>query len=125
MKQTVDMFGDGKMRNIILEVDALATNAVFAQFGHDAKFEHISLGLNGRQKGYLWVQVQLSPTFFRWLFGMGKKVRIVKPKGPLWATSGSWKRFSDVNYSDLLWDYNDAKKQYVESLRSIVDLYEN
>lgn len=125
MKQTVDMFGDGKTRNIILEVDSLATNAVFARFGYDAEFEHISLGPNGRQKGYLWVQVQLSPTFFRWLFGMGEKVRIAKPKGPLWATSGSWKRFSDVNYSDLLWDYNDAKKQYIESLRSIANFYEN
>ena len=124
-RQTFDMYADGKPHELFLEVDSLATNSVIARFGHDCKFENIIVGADGNQKGYLRTTVHLSPTFYRWLCGMGTMVRIAEPKGDLWEKAGSWGKLptSMMTHSALLDDYRDAVAGYTEYLKDILTSY--
>lgn len=124
--QTFDMFGDGIERHLFLKVDALASNNVFARFGHACKFEHVVKATGETAHGFLLVSVQLSPTFYRWLCGFGSQIQIVRPANELWAKSGSWAKHpaSKRPFSCLIEDYETAVAGYTAHLRKALSPYE-
>ena len=124
-RQMFDMFATEKLCELFLEVDSYASNIVFAKFGHDCKFENITTNKEGRQIGYLRIGVYLSPTFYRWLCGMGAKVQIAEPKGDLWEQAGSWSKLptSAMSHSELVADYHHAVNGYTKYLKEILAMY--
>ena len=122
--QTFDMFGDGVKRDLFLKVDQNAVNAVFAHFGHNCKFEHVEELPSGHMRGFIRVAVQLSPTFYRWLCGMGDMVTIASPQNEIWANRGSWgKGSAKRSYKKLLQDYEAAIDGYVGHLYRALSPY--
>ena len=106
--QVFDMWGDGIPRTLFLEVDARVAKYVYDRFGTNVKFEHVSAD---GSIGYTCVIVQLSPTFFRWLFGMNNGIRIAKPPNSLWA--------------DIFWNHSPrAKKEYELLVADYLEAYE-
>lgn len=85
--QLVDMYGDGTCRTLFLRVRGEYAGRVFDRFGGDVKFAHIDARDPRNVIGYACVRVQLSPTFYRWLFGMGDGVTLAKPLGRKWVAS--------------------------------------
>ena len=124
--QTFDMYGDGIERCLFLKVNALVSNSVLARFGHDCAFEYITLADDGSKFGYLLVQVQLSPTFYRWLCGFGSQIQIARPVNELWARGGSWAKHpaSKRSFESLIEDYKTAVNDYVAHLKEALSPYE-
>lgn len=127
ISETFDMFGDGIERHLFLKVNALASDYAFARFGHGCRFENISTAPDGTKYGYLLVSVQLSPTFYRWLCGLGTWVEIVRPKDELWVRGGSWAKHpaAKKSYRSLLKDYEAAVEGYVAHLKKALSPYES
>lgn len=115
--QVFDMWGDGIPRTLFLEVDAFAAKYVYDRFGTNVKFEHVS---TEQTVGYACIVVQLSPTFFRWLFGMRGRMRLYRPPSTLW-TDSFWKNIPNAkkDYDQLVGDYEEATQQY-RDLASLV-----
>lgn len=90
--EKIDMFGDGVCRTLFLKVEGSHAKYVYDAFGYDTRFEHIDEKL---AVGYVCLRIQLSPTFFRWLFGMAPNVTLVRPRGLTWA-----RRFSGLSSCD-------------------------
>ena len=80
-EQTFDMWGDGVPRTLFLRVQSSAARYVFDRFGHDLRIHHVS---EDGSHGYACVTVQLAPTFYRWVVGMGGAVAIARPRDPGW-----------------------------------------
>ena len=117
-KQTFDMLG-GDVAELFLEVAWNKANMIYNRFGNEHEFENIVLDDHGApEKGYLRIQVQLSPTFFRWIFGFQGGIKIVPPRGDLWNRSGSWGKLDTSNKSKqtLLQDYEKAISMYKKML---------
>lgn len=87
-----DMFGDGECQTLFLRVKGSHAKYVYDAFGYDTKFEHIDEEL---AIGYVCLRVQLSPTFFRWLFGMAPNITLVRPQGLTWI-----RRFTGLSSCD-------------------------
>lgn len=108
----IDMYGDGIMRSLFLKVDGRSAGYVYDRFGHDLKFEHVEEKEDGAV-GYAHINVQLSPTFFRWLFGHGRKIELAKPRSIKWV-----KQFNGCSNVDsrefymLIEDYELTLKSY-------------
>lgn len=81
------MFDSGTARKLLLEVSGTHAKYVDKRFGHDLKLCHIDESDERNVIGYACVSVIPSPTFFRWLFGMGGAVRLAKPNGKRWIES--------------------------------------
>ncbi len=77
--QVFDMLGDGVARTLFLEIDASVVRYAFDRFGPTIAFRDIR-----GNRACTKVTVQLSPTFYRWLFGMGDGMRLVKPRDEIW-----------------------------------------
>lgn len=73
-EQVFKMFG-GQIENVVLEFDASLIGVVYDKFGEDTAM--ISSGNNMYRAN---VKVQVSPTFWGWLFQFGGGMRIVSPK---------------------------------------------
>ena len=80
-EQTFDMWGDGISRTLFLRVQSNAARYVFDRFGHNLSIRHIS---EDGSHVYACVTVQLAPTFYRWVVGMGGGVTIARPQDPGW-----------------------------------------
>lgn len=80
-EQTFDMWGDGIPRTLFLRIDSSAARYAFDRFGHGLRIRHVA---EDGSHGYACVTVQLSPTFYRWVVGMGGGVAIAHPRGPGW-----------------------------------------
>lgn len=117
-RQRVDMFGLGTARKLFLEVSGTHAKYVYERFGHDLKFCHIDESNESNAIGYACVSVMPSPTFFRWLFGMGGAVRLAKPKGKRWI-----ERFPNAvasDYESYIRDYEAAAEGYKAALEAAV-----
>ena len=68
------MYG-GPLEAIVLEFDKKLIGAVYDRFGEDTKITEVGGG-----KCVATLQVQLSPTFWGWLFQFGSQVRILSPE---------------------------------------------
>lgn len=117
-RQRVDMFGSGAARKLFLEVSGTHAKYVYERFGHDLKFCHIDESDKRNVIGYACVSVILSPTFFRWLFGMGSAVRLAKPKGKRWVESFPNAVASD--FESYIRDYEAAAEGYKGALEAAI-----
>lgn len=84
IKSKVDMYGEGPVRTLFLKVKGSHAKYVYDKFGHDLVFQHIDESDPKNVVGYACIQVQLSPTFFRWLFGMSEGITLCKPTQNTW-----------------------------------------
>ena len=117
-KQTFDMLG-GDVAELFLEVSWDKANMIYNRFGKDYKFENVVNNEHGiPTKGYLRIQVQLSATFFRWIFGFQGGIKIIPPKNSIWNRAGSWANLPTANKpaSELRDDYEKAVTMYHEML---------
>lgn len=109
----VDMLGDGITRYLALEVNkGTGLNATKNKFG---KYCTI---LNGETEdtSIALIKVQLSPTFYRWLFGHYKNIKIIEPN------HGWWGKWVDVDTKEnsssrLMTDYKAAMRGYNNQLK--------
>ena len=116
--QTFDMLG-GDVAELFLEVSWDKANMIYNRFGKDYKFENVVKNEHGvPSKGYLRIQVQLSATFFRWIFGFQGGIKIVPPKNSIWNRAGSWANLPTANKptSELHDDYEKAVTMYRKML---------
>ena len=120
VKHQFDMMGDGITRTVFLKVKkGPAAQIVYNRFGKTCKFNQVS---SDGEEAYVRLKVQLSPTFYRWIFGMGDMVEIVEPKSFLWATSGAWGKNSPSE-EELQEDYKTARNSFVEMLDAVREMY--
>ena len=73
-EQAFKMYG-GPLEAIVLEFDKKLIGAVYDRFGEDTKITDV-----GGDRCVATLQVQLSPTFWGWLFQFGSQVRILSPE---------------------------------------------
>ncbi|MCD7744261.1 MAG: WYL domain-containing protein [Lachnospiraceae bacterium] len=73
-EQAIKMYG-GELQTVILEFDLRLIGAVYDRFG-----EKISMMPAGIDKVAATVDVQISPTFWGWLFQFGKQMRVISPE---------------------------------------------
>lgn len=117
-RQRIDMFGSGVTRTLFLEVSGSHAKYVYDRFGHDLKFRHIDESSEDAVVGYACINVILSPTFYRWLFGMNGAVKLAKPKGKRWVAS-----FPNADASNLgsyIRDYEAAARDYKAVLEAAI-----
>ena len=116
----------GDSCEIFLEVDSLSSNLIFNRFGSDHCLEHILTKKDGSGVGYLRLTVQLSDTFYRWLFGVSDGIKIVKPGNDMWIREKSWNKLPTANRTreELLSDYKRAVEGYRNSLKKACEIYE-
>lgn len=72
-EQAIKMYG-GTLQSVELEFDSRLTGAVYDRFG-----ENVEMSAADNDKIRATIQVQLSPTFWGWLFQFGKQMKIISP----------------------------------------------
>ncbi|MCD8099387.1 MAG: WYL domain-containing protein [Oscillospiraceae bacterium] len=71
--QAVKMYG-GELKTVMLEFDRNLNGAVYDRFG-----ENVNMMTSGKERNIATVKVQISPTFWGWLFQFGKQMRVISP----------------------------------------------
>lgn len=117
-RQRIDMFGSDTARTLFLKVSGSHAKYVYERFGHDLKFCHIDESGGDNVVGYACVNVMLSPTFFRWLFGMGGAVKLAKPKGKRWV--GSFPNAAASGFESYMRDYEAVAEGYKAALEAAI-----
>ena len=117
-RQRIDMFGSGAARTLFLKVSGSHAKYVYERFGHDIKFCHIDESGGDNVVGFACVNAMLSPTFFRWLFGMGGAVKLAKPKGKRWV--GSFPNAVASDFESCIRDYEAAAEGYKAALEAAI-----
>lgn len=120
LKKTFDMRGrPEKEATLFLEVKGKRyANVIYNRFGKEIKFEHQEYDENGEPyKGYIKIQVFLSNTFYRWIFGFEGNIKIVCPKDAAWmggdeAPSWKAKKGEGLSHEKAIEYYNKAIKEY-------------
>lgn len=119
VRERIDMYGDGTSRTLFLKVEGRCAQYAYDRFGHDLVFSHVSEDDAGNPHGYACVRTQLSPTLYRWLFGMGGGVFLAKPKGLTWArTFRGLSSCSADTLRQFVEDYEAAHEGYISMLES-------
>lgn len=114
VSEMFDMYGDGVCRTLFLRVEGSHAKYVYDAFGNDIKFEHID---EDAAVGYVCIRVQLSPTFFRWLFGMSPKVSLFCPRKLTWTRCfNGLRNCNQTTLALLVEDYRVATKLYLDKL---------
>lgn len=72
-EQVFKMYG-GELENITLELDDKLIGIIYDKFGEDTKIVR-----TGETTVAASVKVQISPTFFGWLFQFGKQMKLLSP----------------------------------------------
>lgn len=72
-EQAIKMYG-GESQTIVLEFDSKLTGVIYDRFG-----EGVNMMPSSEDKILATVKVQLSPTFWGWLFQFGAKMRVLSP----------------------------------------------
>ena len=72
-EQVFKMYG-GELENITLELDDKLIGIIYDKFGEDTKIVR-----TGETTVAASVKVQVSPTFFGWLFQFGKQMKLLSP----------------------------------------------
>ncbi|MDO5459941.1 MAG: WYL domain-containing protein, partial [Eubacteriales bacterium] len=73
-EQAFKMYG-GQPVDIVLEFDSKLVGVVYDKFGEDTK-----MMTSGESKCLASVKVQISPTFWGWLFQFGNQMKILSPQ---------------------------------------------
>ena len=84
--QQFDMWGDDQPRTLFFHAEKRGIGCVYDRFGPSVKFHNVD---QNKSSGYFCADVQLGPTFYRWLFGIGGLVTLVEPVSPLWVSQFS------------------------------------
>ena len=71
--QAIKMYG-GEPKIVALEFEKSLTGAVYDRFG-----ESVNMMTSVEDRNIATVKVQLSPTFWGWLFQFGKQMRVISP----------------------------------------------
>lgn len=71
--QAIKMYG-GEPKTVALEFEKNLTGAVYDRFG-----EGVNMMTSVEDRNIATVKVQLSPTFWGWLFQFGKQMRVISP----------------------------------------------
>ncbi len=121
MKREIQMFG-GTPRTVFLRVSAEGTNEVFDLFGFGLEFANFSGDpADKNTTADTCVTVAQSPTFFRWLTGLGGRVRIVAPPDALAVRSQPWARLTDgKTHAQLMADYEAMADAYRAFLQAVL-----
>lgn len=120
--QTFDMFDGGETRDLFLRVSAWAARYVYDRFGHKTRFEYIS---ENESYGYVHIRVKPAATFYRWLFGMGDQIVLVRPEGTLWEEA-FWDgadRGRHKTHEELVADYEYAIGDMKRQMEEFADAY--
>lgn len=72
-EQAIKMYG-GEPQTVVLEFDSKLTGVIYDRFG-----EGVNMMPSSEDKILATVKVQLSPTFWGWLFQFGAKMRVLSP----------------------------------------------
>ncbi len=72
-EQAIKMYG-GEPQTVVLEFDSKLTGVIYDRFG-----EGVNMMPSSEDKMLATVRVQLSPTFWGWLFQFGAKMRVLSP----------------------------------------------
>ena len=140
-RMSIDMLGNGEPCHLFLRVNqTVAANIILNKFGYDCiiveqsteqsrlKTEAQSI-LQGNSAtedvvGIAYITVQLSPTFYRFLCGLGTMIQIITPDYS-WADQSRWtkKSMENVPYEQLLSDYHRAVDGYKTHLRNVLSMY--
>ena len=107
-----------EVAELFLLVSMDKADEVQSHFGEENKFENVV-----DNKGYLRMQVELSQSFFSWLFVCQGKVKIEAPGNDIWNKTGSWRNLSTAsrNARELRLDYEKAVGMYKEMLCNAQD----
>ena len=73
-EQVFKMFG-GQIEDVVLELERNLIGVVYDKFG-----ENVKMITSGENKIIATVKVQISPTFWGWIFQFGDQMRILSPK---------------------------------------------
>ena len=73
-EQAFKMFG-GQLEDVVLEFDRSLIGVVYDKFG-----ESVKMMPSGEEKIIASVKVRISPTFWGWLFQLGKDMKIISPQ---------------------------------------------
>lgn len=121
--QRIDMLGDGVPRTLFLKVAGNYAGRVYDRFGHDINFQYIDERDSKNVVGYACIRVQLSQTFYRWLFGMGEGVSLYRPVSKHWASRFPGISVEGDSYLRMQDDYIEAVARYREMLRRESEKY--
>lgn len=117
VSETFDMWGDGMQRTVFLRVERPYARYVYDRFGKSVRFRQES---SDGSHAFTCVSVQLSPTFYRWIFGMGGGILIAKPQSEIWVQlfredvgPSGWKR-----YDNLMEDYEAALSGFSKQMHA-------
>lgn len=73
-EQAIKMYG-GEPQTVVLEFDSNLTGVIYDRFG-----EGVNMMPSSEDKILATVKVQLSPTFWGWLFQFEKRMRVISPE---------------------------------------------
>ncbi len=112
MRQNFDsMSGDD--RYVVLCVSSDRINMILDHFGFDAKFFNYTDLDDVNATALFPAHVTQSTTFFRWLSGMGGRIRLARPLAINgWANKGPWKNVQEVTQAKLEKDYEELCRGY-------------
>ena len=104
----------GTRRGVFLRVSAERTNEMFDRFGFGIEFaNYIGTPSDKDSTGDIFLTMAQSPTFFRWLAGMGGSIRLVPPPSELALQSQPWKRLcAGWTRDKLMGDYEAMVSAY-------------
>ncbi len=122
VKCKIDMFGKGAARRLFLKVKGKSATYAYDRFGHDLSFFATD---DTKGIGYMNINVQLSPTLYRWLFGMGGDITLVNPKmrfhgQELW----KWAGIAENEISQIAIDYQNAMQEFRKQIKIVTNAYE-
>ena len=108
----------GEPAELFFLVSLDVKDEALARFGKKNKLENVV-----DNKGYLRVQVELTQSFFQWLFGKQGSVKIVSPGTDIWNRTGSWAKLSTAsrNARELRLDYEKATGRFKDMLEHAQD----
>lgn len=118
----------GERRGLFLRVRSDGLNMVYDRFGFNIHFEDILPSKDGCfETGCMYADLQVSSTFFRWLFGLGDKVRVVPPPKMnmrLFPESAEKGVSPDERLEKLEQDYAKTIEEYKALLQTAGGFYE-
>lgn len=72
-EQAIKMYG-GELKTVALEFEKNLTGVVYDRFG-----ENVNMMTSVEERNIATVKVQISPTFWGWLFQFGNRMRVISP----------------------------------------------
>ena len=120
--QQFDMWGDDQPRTLFFYAEKRGIGYVYDRFGPIVKFHNVD---QYKSSGYFCADVQLGPTFYRWLFGIGGLVRIVRPLSELWTTQFKTAA-GDLPkpFEELVDDYETAVRGFWEQINKCCNAHD-